>query len=275
MSDVQPFSHGNLQPAVPAESEVFKAELDGFDWEQYAQRQDQLDEALAIHQSPRDLIERLHLDDPENGVRVNNLNNRTIEGKPIAGLDARLAVLSGSAIKLGLPGLSFRGGVAAETKFQGINLRGADFTDSVVPGADFTEADLSGVSFVNSVVSGANFTGANMRGVDFAGAYLIDVEGLSPDQLKTVNLRGARALVTPQAGDKDLASALATRFGNLDVSEDLQSQMDPIPVAFDQKVPLLQSNRVLRGLYGVDLVLDGVDFSGSRMHGLTLDSATA
>lgn len=271
MSDIAPFEAGK-HPAVPEQSDVFKPELAGFDFPAYEQRQEMLNSAIGDSVVTRTLLAQYHEENPGTGVMLNHLHDRLVTGDDVPRLCARLAILSGSTLQIGLPGLDFRGGVGVETRFQG-DLPGANFTDSVVPRVDFTGRDLRGVPFVNAIVNGGDFTGAKVDGVDFTGAYLVNVKGLTVQQLEGVVLDGARVIVAPEEADgvKDLERALSSHFGSM-ITPDRLSRVEPVPMALaGSKIPLLQTNRSFKGLYGHKLVLNDVDFTRSKLHGMTLE----
>ncbi|MCA9331034.1 pentapeptide repeat-containing protein, partial [Candidatus Saccharibacteria bacterium] len=272
MSDMQPFEAGKSGIEVPADDRVvFTAPMDGFDGLAYGQREEALAAIANDPSATGALIAEYQQQDPAVGIMVNNVHNRVVTGPDVPRLCAKLAIFSGSTLDIGLPALDFRGGVAVETKFRK-DATGADFTDSVMPRVDFSGRDLRGVSFVNAIVNGGDFTDAKLDGVDFTGAYLIDVHGFTEEQLEKVVLDGARVPLVPEkaTGSKDIESALSSHFGAM-VAKDRLGRVDPVPMALEGgQVPLLQSNKSFKGLYGVKVVLNDVDFTRSKLHGMTL-----
>jgi uncharacterized protein YjbI with pentapeptide repeats len=280
MSDVAPFRQPSPEVAHKQSEtpEVFTPDLEGFDFARYEAREEALLGVAGNSDDTRGMIADFQDQDPAVGVMLDNLHNREITGKPVRGLQARLAVLSGSVIHLGLPELNFRAGVAAETGFEAADLRGADFTDSVMPLSSFVGCDLSGASFVSAVINGADFTNAKLVGADMTGAYLVNPTGLTEAQLRGVKLDGVRVVVAPDQGDakKSIEAALSGYFGKLATSSELLSKTDPVPIALEGTVvPPLQANRSFEGLYGQKLALRGVDFTASRLIGLTLVEVVA
>ncbi len=273
MSDLSPLDGSKEMIPVSQQPEVFKPMLEGFDWGAYEAREERLG---AIADSPEAtrlaLVEYLR-DGSGVGVMMDNLHNRTLEGAPIGNLPASLAIMSRSVITMGLPGLNFRGGVAVEATFAGTNLRGADFTDAVMPQADFREANLRGASFVNAIINRGKFDGASLDSVDFSGAYLVEVTGLTKEQLRSVVLRGARVVMLPEDVERKegMLGTLSSHFSGLIDANDPKNQVEAVPAAPETSVVAqLQTNRNFKGLYGERLLLNGVDFTRSTLHGLTL-----
>lgn len=277
MSDVDPFlERAEFLPANPdqgSDPETFSAPLDGFDWVAYADRQERLNQVL--HEGdPEALAQLIHVlqaQDPDVGVKLNNLHHTTLTGE-LPGLIAPLAVMSMTNVQADMPGLDFEGGVAPRARFTDRDLRGANFMNSVLPQADFKGAKLRGADFTNVVLNGADFTGADLVGVDFSGAYMIGVKGLEdPETIQRVDLSGVRTVVADGMKDGSLESFLASYFGDASDIETIKRKLDPVPVARNQTVPLLQTKRNLRGLVANGLRMNDVDFSRSYLIGAHLE----
>lgn len=279
MSDLAPFSDGKL-PVSPEQSSdlaIFKPPLADFDWVAYEDRQVRLDEAL-LSADPERLIRLLHAlqtEDPDVGVKLNNIHNTTISGD-LPGFMAPLSVMSNTKVAADMPGLDFRGGVAPRADFAGRNFRGANFIDSVLTQANFEGADLRGAEFSNVVLNGVNFDGAKLFGADFSGAYMVGVRGLDdPKDLLGVDLTAARTVLADELVEGSLEKLLASHFGNTEDIEAIRRKLDPVPVALNQTIPRLQTKRILRGLVGNHLQADRVDFTSSQLIGAHLEDFSA
>jgi len=273
MSDLAPFDGSKEVAPVSQQPDVFRPMLEGFDWGGYEAREEHLSSIADSPEATRLAIVQYRDDTSGVGIMMDNLHNRRLEGAPVGNLPASLAVMSRSVITMGLPGLNFRGGVATEATFAGIDLRGADFTDAVMPQTDFREANLGGASFVNAIVNGGNFEGANLDSVDFSGAYLVEATGLTRQQLRSVVLRGARVIMLPEDVERreGMLGTLSSHFSGLIDTNNPQNQVEAVPVALETSVVAqLQTNRNFKGLHGNRLLLNGVDFTRSTLHGMTL-----
>lgn len=281
MSDLSPF--GAEPNSLPARQEsgsnfeTFTAPLDGFDFQAYEVRQGRLDEVLA-QKDPKALvalIRELNSGDPEIGVKLNNIHNTTLEGD-LPGLAAPLAVLSKTRVASNIPGLNFNGGVAPRASFAGMNFRGAEFVDSILTEADFRDADLNGADFTNAALVGADFTGAELDGADFSGAYLVDVKGLDDiETIMRIRLTAARTVIAQEVAEGSLDQFLASHFGDSRDIALIRRMIDPVPMAFDQTVPRLQTKRNLRGLVAQKVIANEVDFSSSQMVGAKIEDMAA
>lgn len=284
MSDLTPFAEGRGLDSANTETsdlEVFKPVLDGFDWPAYEARQDRLDEVLGQSVAPAvgKLILELHETNPEVGVEVNNLHNTVIEGSPVNGLHAKLAVISASKVGIDLRRLDFNGGVGSEADFSGRDISGSDFVNTVMPGAKFIGTNLRGVDFTNSVLNGVDFTDAETDGVDLTGAYVINPIGLTEEQISKLRLQATRAIVLDSSTDASLEQLLASRFGKAQTVDDLKKLLDPVPVAvnyeFGAPIGRLQTKRILRGLYAQKANWSQVDFTASDLTGAVVEDLKA
>jgi uncharacterized protein YjbI with pentapeptide repeats len=68
------------------------------------------------------------------------------------------------------------------------DLRGADLSNADLRGADLSNANLNNANLNNADLRGANLTDTNLRGAELAGADLRLVEGLTPDQIRSIGL---------------------------------------------------------------------------------------
>ncbi|MCA9332833.1 pentapeptide repeat-containing protein [Candidatus Saccharibacteria bacterium] len=280
MSDLSPFETGGELPANPVQEsnlDIFKPPLAGFDWVAYEERQGRLDQVLASGSPERlaTLLHELQAADPETGIKLNNIHNTVLRGE-FVGFMAPLSVMSGTVVDADMPGLEFRGGVAPRASFVGKNLRGANFIDSVLPQANFREADLRGAEFSNVVLSGVDFTDAKLLGADFTGAYIVGVKGLDdPEVIQGVDLTAARTVITDEAVEGKIQHYLASHFGDAKSLETIKRKVDPVPIAIDQTIPRLQTKRILRGLVGIKLQANEVDFTSSQLIGSHFEDLSA
>ena len=282
MSDPAPFEADVSRQTVSADtSEVFKPDLTGFNWDLYGARQEQINHLL-INRSGEELgglLQQFHSEAPDTGVMLNNLHGTRIKGPAIRGLHAALAVMSRSVIDLDIPGFNFKGGVAPEADFSGHDLSGSNFVNSVLTGSVFEGANLSGADLTNAVLNGANFKDAELGGTDFTGAYLVNVTGLSEEQVKKMKIQATRAIFMAPSGATSLEQMLLTRFGEAKSLEDILKFLDPVPVAvnadWDQPVGRLQAKRLLRGLYAEKANWTQADFTSADLTGATIEGLMA
>ncbi len=282
MSNVAPFEGSAAVEVISVNGlqtpSLFEPDLEGFDWVSYEDRQVQLDAVRSNNGTygsrTGDLLRDFHENDDELGVKLANLDNREIGGIIPRGLNASFAILTLSNISTDMLDANFQKSVFTETDFGSKDFTGADFTDAVMVGAKFAGARLNGASFVNVVLNGADFTNAELRGVDFTGAYLQDVKGLTPEQVRTATLTGARMMLRPE-GDATLDQLLSSRFGAIGSIDDIRKKLDAMPVSIDQVPGILQSNKLLRGVVVQGGMWNGVSLVGSDLTGATIDGLLA
>lgn len=271
---MDPFARDeSLVPAnKPSDEGIFTPPLAGFDFPAYEARQVRIDEVLRTRnpEALTELVTSFSNEDPEVGVKLNNLHNTILRGSLPKNLVAPLSVMTKSIVDVDVEGVNFKGGVAPGATFSK-SLKGADLSDTILTEADFGGADLSGASLVNAVINRADFTNAKLFGANLTGAYLIGVTGLTPEQLKGINPTAARTIVGVGSEANTLERVLTSRFGDADDVKLLMQSLDPVPVAIDQTVPKLQSERLFRGLFGRNLNIGAVNFTGSNFTGADLE----
>ena len=75
-------------------------------------------------------------------------------------------------------------------EFDGRDMPGADFTESMMRAVSISGADLSKTIFVNADVKRANFFGSDLRGADFTNAKLREADFTKAD------LKGAKFIAS-------------------------------------------------------------------------------
>jgi hypothetical protein len=97
----------------------------------------------------------------------------------------------------------------ATAQFANAVLPSANLSDSIATGANFSDAQLLNADLERANLIGADFNRAKLRGANLAGARLLAVKNLTPEQLGSVcTLYGAVL-------DKDLADIVSVRFKGL------------------------------------------------------------
>lgn len=71
----------------------------------------------------------------------------------------------------GRTAFNFRDRSLIRQKFNGLDLREADFTGANLRGAELREANLERARFAGAYLCGADFTGCNLKDADFKGAW--------------------------------------------------------------------------------------------------------
>jgi uncharacterized protein YjbI with pentapeptide repeats len=109
------------------------------------------------------------------------LNNRTLEGLPLHGVNLNSANLVGILCQkqdfnqATLEHALITDAFLANTTFREASLIGTDFSRSDMRGCDFSGADLTKADFENCDLTGAFFSGAQLQGAHFPGAILTEI----------------------------------------------------------------------------------------------------
>ena len=110
------------------------------------------------------------------------LNNRTLEGLPLHGVNLSSANLVGILCQkqdfnqATLGHALVTDAFLAGTSFREAKLVGTDFSRSDMRGCDFSGADLTKADFENVNLTGATFIGAQLQGARFPGAILTEIK---------------------------------------------------------------------------------------------------
>lgn len=134
---------------------------------------------LGIYASPSGV--RAHRDLPITTGMHALLNNRTLEGLPLHGVNLRSANLVGILClkqnfkEANLDHALVTDAFLAGTSFRHASLIGTDFSRSDMRGCDFTDADLTEADFENCDLTGACFSRTKLKGARFPGAKLTEI----------------------------------------------------------------------------------------------------
>lgn len=177
--------------------------------------------------------------------------------------DARVCLAKYVEAKRSLSELNLTGG-----DFRGMDLRGADLSDTWLESACFDGADLRGAKLDKTVLAhaslvGAKLDGASARGTNFGKAKLVEVSAVGVDFSEAVLHAAIFERATIERSTLTRADLNSTQFLTTDASGIVAEEL----VLSEAKIAgsRFAGANLERSLF-VKLDFDGVDLSGANLH---------